>query len=351
MSFDRTPGRALVFTTVIAFGAGLGPGAVVLGATSEPLPNLICNPSFEEAAANAAFPAHWQGASQIYSVHRGVSRSGQASLKYVNQDPQRYVLCTQKFVVQPGWKCRVSGWIKTQGIVGKDSGAAICLEWQGPDGKLLGGVYPTEIKATRDWTRVEAVARAPEDAASCLVACYVRKQMAGTAWFDDVEVFRIADPLIQTVLITPNYRGWITAAGPQNAGVRVRWNLVDDDVKPQDVQFSAVFGRRDGVVLRQAVARPTGGPRGSVDLQVPLAGLEPGDHELSVRLEGPGGKELWGERHPLVRLPDAFRSRCAIDEHRRLLVDGKPFFFRSARTGAASTRRTWRCMRKASSTA
>jgi len=314
MSKDQTRGSVLVLATAIAVLACLGPYAAASGESSTPHTNLVHNPSFEQAASNLALPAKWNGTPQVYTLDTAVARTGKASLKHVNQDPQRYVLCTQKVPIQPGWKCCISVWIKTQDIAGDESGATICLEWQGKDGKWLGGVYPAGIKGTRDWTRVEAITRLPDDATSCNVACYVRKEMTGTAWFDDVELVRIADPPMQTVLLSPNYRGRITAAGPQDALVRVRWNLVDYDLKPQDLQVRAALGSREKSGLRQITGHPAGGPRGHLDLQLPVAGLKPGEYDLAVRLEGPGGKELQVDHHPLCRLPYYNSSKCFLDE-------------------------------------
>jgi hypothetical protein len=192
MSRYQAHASSLVRGTAIVILACLVPSAAVCESGAPPA-NLARNPSFEQAAANSALPAEWHGTPQVYSLDTAVARSGTASLKYVNRDPQRYVLCTQEAPVQAGWKCRVSAWIKTQDLAGDESGATICLEWQGQDGKWLGGVYPTGIKGTREWTRVEAITRLPDDAASCHVTCYVRKEMTGTAWFDDVEVVRIAE--------------------------------------------------------------------------------------------------------------------------------------------------------------
>ena len=134
MSKHQTLGSVLLFAVAIAVLACLGPYAAASGESSTPHKNLVHNPSFEQAASTLAFPAEWNGTPQVYSLDTAVARTGKASLKYVNQDPQRYVLCTQKVPMQPGWKCRVSVWIKTQDIARDESGATICLEWQGKDG-------------------------------------------------------------------------------------------------------------------------------------------------------------------------------------------------------------------------
>jgi hypothetical protein len=288
--------------------------------------NLAINASFEQTGAGSPVPAGWHGPAQVYSLDSSVARIGKASLKYVNRDSRRYVLCTQKVPLRAGWKCRFGVWIKTQGIAGDESGATICLEWQGKDGKWLGGAYPAGVKGTRDWTRVESVTRLPEDAVSCNVACYVRQGMTGTAWFDDVEVVRIADPPMQSVLVAPVYRGLVTAAGPKEARVRVRWNLVDYDLKPEDIHVGVSLLNAEKRILREASGQPERLKKGHLDLAVPLADLEPGPYDLAVRLTGPGGKELQADHHRIVRLAHGPTRKCYIDENRRLLVDGKPFF-------------------------
>ncbi len=65
--------------------------------------NLIVNSSFEEAVPDSPIPAGWYGMAEVYSLDEGMTKTGGASLKYVNADPQRYVLCTQKVSVRPGW--------------------------------------------------------------------------------------------------------------------------------------------------------------------------------------------------------------------------------------------------------
>jgi hypothetical protein len=236
------------------------------------------------------------------------------------------VLCTQKVPVRGGWKCRFGVWIKTEGITGNESGATICLEWQGKDGKWLGGAYPSGVKGTRAWKRVEGVTRLPDDAVSCQLACYVRQGMTGTAWFDDVELVRVTDPPMQSVLVSPVYRGSVTSEGPKEARVRVRWNLADHDLKVEAIRVQACLTGPENKVLREASGQPGRTPSDHVDLAVSLADLKPGQYDLAVRLENPSGKALQTDHHRIVRLADSQKRKCRIDEHRRLLVDDKPFF-------------------------
>ena len=297
-----------------------------IAAGAETRRNLVANSSFEERAAGSPIPANWIGSPEVYSWDGGTAKSGKASLKYHNADPNRYVLCTQRVPVEPGWKVRFGAWITTQDIQGEESGATVCLEWQGKDGKWLGGAYPDGIRGTKTWTRVETVARLPKEAVSCQVSCYVRKGMTGTAWFDDVEVVRVADPPMRSVLLSPVYRGLVLPGDSQEARVRVRWNLEDHDVAVGDLGVQAMVLNPAGKALRQTSGRPGQGTPGYLDLAVPLAGLKPGRYEIAVRLEGPGGTTLQTDRHLIECLNPAAKFTCWIDGHRRLLVEGKPFF-------------------------
>lgn len=285
--------------------------------------NLVANPSFEESKPGS-LPSGWSGDRQVYSVDKSVTHSGKASLKYVNNDASRYRLVSRPVPVQPGWKVRLRVWVKTENLQGKESGATVCMEWSGKDGKYLGGCYPTGVKGTRDWKLVEGVTRVPEDAASIRLSCYVRKGMTGTAWLDDVELVRVADPPMQVTLLSPGYRGRLTSAGPDEVRFRVRLNLTDYALKPQSVRIaSQLSSDADKKVCWQATVSPE---KGVLDQSAPAKTLPVGQYTLAVSLVKPDGTIWQTSNEALVRVPDDFQPKCTIDPQRRLLVDGKPFF-------------------------
>lgn len=287
--------------------------------------NLATNGSFEGAGGGPAAARGWNGSPAVYSRDAGVARTGGASLKYVNADAARYRLCSQSVPLRAGWKCRFSVWVKTERIAGADSGASICLEWSGADGKWLGGVYPQGVKGTRGWTKIEGVTRAPPEAARFSLTCYVRKGMTGTAWFDDVELVRIAEAPMKTMLLSPVYRGRITGDGPKDVRVGVRLNLRDHDLLPKQVQVSArIVSAKGGRSFGLATFRPR--DRAPFELSLRAGDLAPGRYRLAVTLTGPGNKVMHTARHGLVRMPNDFSPTCTIDAHRRLIVRGKPFF-------------------------
>jgi len=291
--------------------------------------NLVVNPSFEQPARNSPLPAGWHGEAQVFQRDAKAGRNGSAALRYVNNDPARYSLAMQTISLQPGRRYRLSGWVKTEKVAGADTGATFCIEWSDKAGKWMGGMYPTGVKGTRDWTQISDVAAIPANAGSCSLSCYVRPGMTGTAWFDDISVVRVVEPALRSVLTAPVYRGRITADGPRLIRARVWVDLRDHDVQAQDVQVTGRLsgvadGKPHGVVTQQP--KTDQGTIAPLTLELPTDRLPTGDYRLDIELVRTGGRVISTVSHRLTRLADNDQPKCTIDEHRRLLVDGKPFF-------------------------
>jgi hypothetical protein len=288
--------------------------------------NLVANGSFESSAGgDAANARRWYVDKVVYRRDSSVARTGGASLKYVNTDAGRYKLCMQSVKLKGGWKCRFSVWVKTQNIAGDDSGASICLEWSGADGKWLGGMYPKGVKGTRGWTNIQGVTRIPPQAASFSLSCYVRKGMTGVAWFDDVELVRIDDKPMKTMLLSPVYRGRITDRGPKDIRASVRLNLDDLNLTPKQVKVAArIVSDKGDRSFASATHEPV--DKAPFVISVRCGDLAAGRYRLLVILLGRDGKAIQTLSHDLVRTPEDFAPTCTIDSHRRLIVRGKPFF-------------------------
>jgi len=103
MASFRMPGRSVL--SAMSFVVGVAclafPVGAILADVEGGSPNLVVNPSFEQPDPGGPLPAGWYGTPQVYSVDREVTRSGNASLKYVNDDPARYSLATQSLELLP----------------------------------------------------------------------------------------------------------------------------------------------------------------------------------------------------------------------------------------------------------
>jgi hypothetical protein len=324
--------------------------------------NLVQNPGFEEVAAGGG-PAPWSGDPAVYTAVGAPVHSGDRALQYVNDNPKRYVMCSQTLPLVAGKSYELNGWIKTDNIVGADNGATLCLEWYDAGGNYLGGHYPSGFKGTGDWKQLKSVSgRVPERAARCHVLCYVRKDMIGRAWFDDIEVGQWVGPPLRAMLLDPNYRG-IVRPDQKLIQAVAQLELDDYDLKPADVVVRTDLIRTaDGAIVDRRRVVPAGP---EVYLEIPLAGpfraagyggkdgrdlwlatdggkrpstggevttegpLPPGAYNLRVSLERAGTLAPLGSDEWRVRVPaDDERKGLPsyVDECNRLIRDGKPFF-------------------------
>ncbi len=300
--------------------------AAASAAAAEPNVVKIPNPGFEDARPAGGPPVGWRGDPTIFARDDRVARTGRASLRIVNTDPGVYRLCEAALPLKNGKRYEYSVWVKTLDVKGADSGATICIEWHDANGKWLGGSYARGFKGTTDgWRQVKGItASIPENAAGCTVTCYLRKGMTGTAWFDDVVVKRYRGPFMQAILASPNYRGWFIPGETQRIAVRVTLNLDDYDLKPSRVGLRLEVRDADGKpVAKSAVETLESNP---VDIGVPASGLRPDRYTVRVTATAKDVGKLSATREFAIRTPPVPEPTCYIDNHRRVILNGKPFF-------------------------
>ena len=293
--------------------------AVAPAAPAQEESNLVRNAGFEDGKVHWSLP-------KTFSVVDDTTRSGTHSLQFVNTNKATYLLASQTIPFRPGMKYRYGAWIKTRGVRGEDTGATICMEWSGPKG-WLGGGYASGKKGDRDWFRVEGVtAPIPKEATSVRVQLYLRKDMTGTAWFDDVSVTEHYPPALDAALLRPNYRGRL----PKNAAdqrVVVRAKLADyikGPLKPEQTTLVCALLAGDKPVREQRIQQPRAGCN---DVTLDAGPLAAGNYRLRVELSAPDGTPLGRQEFELHKLAaGAPQPTVFLDGQNRAIVNGKPFF-------------------------
>jgi hypothetical protein len=272
--------------------------ALLMMAVSAEKTNLVVNPGFEDGSAA------WSLRAPVYSLSTNAPHSGQRCLQYVNADPARYWLCGQRLDLKPGHRYEIGAWVRTDNVTGTDNGATICVEWYDANQKFLGGCYPKGLKGThRDWQQVRGfTGPVPTNAARCHISCYVRKDMTGTAWFDDVSVREYIPPAIEA-MITDCYRDQ-TDGGIVNVYVGLSDPQARFEVKVRDLQGQLI----------------------ETGLRFDTTPWKPGRYELTAVAHDATGRELGWRSLMLTRVSKFPARKAYIDRHRRLIVDGKPFF-------------------------
>jgi hypothetical protein len=262
--------------------------------------NLVANPGFEAGSRETP----WQFQAPVYAVTTDAPRTGTQCLRYTNNDPGRYWMAGQPLVLRPGHRYEVTAWVRTDNIRGNENGATVCVEWSDSSGKFLGGCYPRGVRDTHaDWQLVrDLTGPIPPGAVRCKINCYVRQGMTGTAWFDDVTVREVHPPAIEA-LTTDVYRDQ-TAGGPVNVLASLADPRAALELEVRDPQ-----GRRVAT-----------GPH------LDTTPWKPGRYQLTAIARADDGRELGRRSLSLTRVDKYPPRKAYVDSHRRLIVDGEPFF-------------------------
>jgi hypothetical protein len=282
--------------------------------------NLVKNSGFEELNAEGR-PLAWNEVKPVYTIRDGAGRNNSRGLQFENSDPKFYSFPSQKIDLQQGSQYSISVWVKTEKLMGSDNGATLCVQWNDAKGKFLGGIYPHGIRRTSDgWKLINGIAKIPADAATMSISPYVRKGMTGKAWFDDIKVTRYIPPLVGTIC-SSLYRD--TCDG----GVvkyRVELALGAANVKMDGVKaLFSVKAADDQIVLSSPADFMTGDSAG---IEIDTSKFKAGVYSVEFRLLADGGKLKGHAEARLKRVDKMPVRKVYIDQHRRTIVEGKPFF-------------------------
>lgn len=284
---------------------------------------LVVNGSFDEGKAG------WSPQGPFAFDARG-GQNGTAGMRWSNDDPKVYQLVSQGLKLKTGMKYRYSCWVKQRGMASgsahternKPTTCAICVAWNDADGKWIAEV----AQALRslddcDWTKLEGeTPPIPANAKSFSVSLYVGRNCTGMAWFDDVSVEPVAVAPV-SFIASSAYRDQATA----DETVEFRAALkIDPDATPLKT-LEAIFScnGESGSFERVADAFD----EQSASLKLPVSQLKKGASTVRFILrEKATRKECGVASLEFVRVEKMPARKSWVDRHKRLIVDGKPFF-------------------------
>ncbi len=284
------------------------------------MPNILTNPGLEER--NAAGDIIGWSISSEAALSAESPHGGAWCLATTRTDRDAYHLTTIPVTVRPGWPYEISAWIRTRGITqGQAGGATLCMEWT-KSGRYYEGCYPTGIWGDSDWTLVKAIAIVPEDAdPQVRLVCYLRRESVGTAWFDDLSVRLVDDWPAVTSLYTSAYRDWATG-GPLCIGARLE--LPWAGLSPETARLALRVRNADGEVVSSVA--PTLVEDRRAEFVVDSGALPVGDYTLICTARDASHRIRGMATGSFRRLAEMPACRAYIDDHQRLIVDGRPFF-------------------------
>ena len=295
-----------LFVMAGALSCALGMSGAALGAEEA----IVRNGGFE--AGGDGKVAGWREQGK-YAFRAGEGVNGTGAFYYENDNPKYYGVPGQKIQLTPGKRYKFSVWIRTEDIKGGESGASICVEWCGADGKWLGGAYAGGVKGTKFWTKIEGMTPVvPEKAHTFHVAPYVRNGMTGKAWFDDVSVTPVEPKVVSGVCSTA-YRN-MAAEGD----VTFRALLEPNSSIPSERVLFRYLG--DDGRLRFATADA------KLAFTVPVASLKMGRQKVGASAYAADGGLLGTVEMVFTRVAQLPQRTVWFDAQGRTIANGKPFF-------------------------
>jgi hypothetical protein len=170
-----------VFAALALLAAGALPTSV----------NLAPDPGFERPVTGWPLPPG-------FAIDAAIAHEVSRSLRRDVGPGSPYTLSFVDLPLRPGEAALVRVWVRSRGLVrvtdvpGWELGASWFAEfWDGPS--YRGGQYPQGVLGDSEWTLLEDVLRVPAGlppTTRVIFGLYTRQGLEGTAWFDDVEIFR-----------------------------------------------------------------------------------------------------------------------------------------------------------------
>jgi hypothetical protein len=199
-------------------------GSVILPAPAQKIgadvklgENQIADPGFENADPKWLIPA------KFATIVEGHAYEGKKSIHFKHMDPKVYApRITQKISVSPGETIYFSVWVKAKDVDATNAekntyGARVYLQSYDAAGKMINGIYPASSgPGTYNWKQIGGVYTVPMDAETVSIGIGFLPGITGEVWFDNVSLQLEAPELIESFIVSPNYRGMVLS-GDENA--------------------------------------------------------------------------------------------------------------------------------------
>lgn len=281
--------------------------------------NVVGNGDFETVSGGGR-AACWSYGGGWRHVD-GAGTGGSGALVYENGDPGLSANPFQNVELEKGRVYAIEADVKIEGSLKGPYGKGVCVyaEWYDAKGGYIGGVYTEEIgKTGGEWLHVSSICAAISTNASTFrIGISVAKGCTGKVVFDNVKLARWYNPRLQG-LYTSAYRD--TAAG----GVLELMAALDlTDVSPDG--YTGVFGwlGSDG---RRRSSAPASMDVEFARLPVDVGDIAMGRSTVSFTLVKPDGEVDAKREIRFERVAEMPRRSVAVDDRRRTIVGGKPFF-------------------------
>lgn len=275
------------------------------------------------AATDLDFEAGFEGWTKPqpnWSLVEGAGRNGSRGFVWTGVDTNLYQIASGSVPFKPGAKLRVTAWMRNESLSSGEPG--FCVEYFGEKGYLsgagshvVGGAKPKK----GEWVQYEVVTGPiPQATTKCSIDLYVGKGVTGRCVYDDFAVEMIGYQDCSMLFSTaPNDRaadGRVRFVGTTYADLRT--------YQPSEVEAFFTFEGEKGAFR----VDPASFAGGRAEAYVDVKRLKPGVQTVKFAVRTKSGKELDSRTMTFTRLAAPANGKIWFDEHRRMIVDGKPTY-------------------------
>ncbi|MBQ3097217.1 MAG: hypothetical protein IJC66_03590 [Kiritimatiellae bacterium] len=280
--------------------------------------DCLKNGSFEmrEKAAEGTWklPKGWR-------FERGFGRNGSGGLVFESSERTTKATWAQQIIdIKPGAVYNLTAWI--EGKLDSPKGLFAVAHFLDEKGKMVGSARTISHGANRKWGMVTArTKRLPANARKVRICLYVPDGALGQAFFDDVTFipFKV-EPV--TALCTACYRNEVVAGDPSIkffAGI----DLNDSNCTKENSKVVFSFDAADGRRVKRNVPVPDGD---AVSVEIDPKELKLGEQEIAAEIIRNDGIVAGRRTLKITKFEKRPERPVWIDNNRRVIVNGKPFF-------------------------
>ena len=297
------------------------------------------NAGFEETGKNK-YPVGWSRHPDWHGERAGHNGSGGLVFECSAGKPQKKGRPQQKVTIKAGRRYYVSAIVKATDLVTERKspaqGVGIYLDCYGADGKWKfgGGTRKFVSGTSDDWIKVEFITReVPDGIVRAYIQPWARGCVSGRAVVDNIYIAEY--DVLPVAGVFPHVYRNESAGGPVRFSASINTDLRRHSLKDYSAAFTytAADGSRKTVPGEMVSA-----VEAAVTLDTSLFALGTNDVTCALSL---GGKVLGASSAQFARVKTPTRRRVYIDECKRAIVDGRPFFplgmyFSNARLSASN---------------
>ncbi len=219
---------------------------------------------------------------------------------------------------------------KTSDSTTKDpTGIIIALDEQGTSFAKSSKTY--NHKLDDEWTRIVKVIFVPKKAKKLRVSAYNYAATTGTFYFDDFEVFRLADDPLELVLNKPNYKGLIYGDGQADIDAVVTVGESTSYYPLEDMNLSVRLVDEDDNVYRFSDAETLSN---KMNFVFSSQGLSEGDYYLQAILTDKETGDVISQKERAIRKrAQDYKPDLYLDENGRIIKNGKKSFLKRLYAG------------------